>query len=189
MHSSSKCDKWPSIRQCPLWRQKWIIDIVMIPGTQCPVCLLLLLLLFLLLLLLVCCCLRVQPANQPNPQSQPTQLLLSCRSGSHTSYLLFHYSYCVWLVFIGATKACFKSQHGVFQSKQLKAACDRCDFSPPPDQRFVNPSSLSAERGRAAADSRRNVVLDRNINLSGPSRSSSIRSHMPDVLCVYVPFS
>lgn len=131
MHSSSKCDKWPSIRQCPLWRQKWIIDIVMIPGTQCPVCLLLLLLLFLLLLLLVCCCLRVQPANQPNPQSQPTQLLLSCRSGSHTSYLLFHYSYCVWLVFIGATKACFKSQHGVFQSKQLKAACDRCDFFPP----------------------------------------------------------
>lgn len=32
------CDKWPSIEQCPVWSQKWIIDIVMILGTQCSDC-------------------------------------------------------------------------------------------------------------------------------------------------------
>lgn len=126
----------------------------MIPGAQCSGC---------------CFCLRAEP-NQPNVRLHAQLSVSICLSpaGSRVSYL-FH-RYCQRLLYCRNT-ACLEllQWSSGSNSESLETLqCNRWDFSP--YQRVGSRTSLGGDTGRTwASDSRRNVVLARNINLPGPS--------------------
>lgn len=136
----------------------------MILGAQCSGC--------------CCCCfcLRAEP-NQPNVRLHvqlrvsicPQQVLifLTCSAAAAAAAVTVS----VGFLFIYCNNACLELLQWGWSchSESLWTLhCDRCDLSP--YRRFVDRTSLSSDTERTrAADSRRNVVPARNINLRGPS--------------------
>lgn len=134
----------------------------MIPGTQCTAC--------------CCCCWFVfvyapsEQAKRPPARalSHPVLVcLISCKAGSPISDLLLRQ--CLFVQQNRATSCrdtflswlCFIKINN--NNINIKILFDRCRFFPP-QQCFNKPTRLMSDWVTRAVDSRRNVVLARNIN-------------------------